>query len=155
MVLVVEPGKACLLPRLAISRISSKIGPANRETAAEDHLQGNGCNQNPSQAGQDIDSSLSKPPPHRQEQITENKAPSALTRDVIVAEVAQYQKSLPKDERKQERAKPKMKKDPKEAARERCHELVEKLKTATGILPQARDILKLLDRLEAILDQEK
>lgn len=89
------------------------------------------------------------------EHITENKAPAELTRDVIEAEVAQYQKSLPKSERKQERAKPKKKTDNKQAARERSHELVAKLRTATATLPQARDILKLLDQLDSVLDQEK
>lgn len=89
------------------------------------------------------------------EHITESKAPAELTRDVVEAEVAQYRRNLPKIERKQERAKPKKKTNNKQAARERGHELVAKLRTATATLPQARDILKLLDRLEAILDQEK
>lgn len=84
--------------------------------------------------------------------ITEKKAPSELTADMIKAEVLEYRKRIPNAQLPPTRKRDETRPSPVKVAKDRSHIWLKKLKVSTVALPRAVEILMLLERLENLID---
>jgi len=90
------------------------------------------------------------------EKITKANPPSKLTGDIITAQVVQYRKTIPAAELNATKPTRKPKKNssvPENKIRERCHDLLAKLRLATESLPKVTTIHDILDSLEELVDK--